>query len=58
MSRRHAVRTALGALALGLLALALLWDWNWLRGPVEWRVEQQTGRRFVIGGDLDVDLGW
>ncbi|MCC2658071.1 MAG: AsmA family protein [Panacagrimonas sp.] len=48
------------ALAIGvaLVALVLLWDWNWFKRPIEKRVEQQTGRRFVIGGDLDVDLGW
>ncbi len=55
--RRHPVRTALCVLLLGLVVLILLWDWNWLRGPVERIVQAQTGRRFDIGGDLDVDLG-
>jgi AsmA family protein len=48
---------ALG-IAVAVVALVLLWDWNWFKGPIEKRVEQQTGRRFEIGGDLDVDLGW
>jgi len=40
-----------------LVALAvLLFDWNMLRGPIEKRVSQATGREFHIYGDLDVDL--
>lgn len=58
MIRRRKLGIGLAGLAVALLALVLLWDWNWLRGPLEARVEQQTGRRFVIGGDLDVDIGW
>lgn len=46
------------AIVLALVALVILWDWNWFKHPIERRVEEQTGRRFVIGGDLDVDLGW
>lgn len=48
---------AFGALTLGVLALVLLWDWNWFKGPIERRVSAQTGREFRIDGDLDVDLG-
>ena len=56
---RHPWRTAFGLLLLALVILVLLWDWNWFKGPIERRVEAQTGRRFDIGGDLDVDhLGW
>lgn len=58
MTRRRKLGVGLGGFAIALITLILLWDWNWFRGPVEARVEQQTGRRFVIGGDLDVDLGW
>lgn len=50
-------RTLLALFLLGVLALILLWDWNWLRGPIERIVHAQTGREFDIGGDLDVDLG-
>lgn len=50
------------AIAVGVLfavvVLILLWDWNWFKRPLEKRVEQQTGRSFRIGGDLDVALGW
>ena len=46
-----------GALAALLAVLAVLFQWNWLRGPVERLVAWQTGRSFDIAGDLDVDLG-
>ena len=55
--RAHPVVTALAVALAALLALILLWDWNWFRGPVERQVEARTGRSFDIGGDLDVDLG-
>lgn len=55
--RRHPLRTALGVLLLGVVVLVLVWDWNWLRGPIERIVRAQTGRSFDIGGDLGVDLG-
>ena len=34
----------------------MLFDWNWLRGPIAKRVAAGTGREFSIG-ELDVDLG-
>jgi hypothetical protein len=46
-----------GVAALTLLVFLLLFDWNWLKGPVQSLVKAQTGRDFVIDGDLDVDLG-
>ena len=54
---RHPWWTALSVFVLAVIVLALLWDWNWFKGPVERRVEAATGREFEIGGDLDVDLG-
>ncbi len=56
--RRHPWLSALGVLVLGLIVLALLWDWNWLKGPIERQVEARTGREFRIRGDLDVEPGW
>ncbi|MDR6839897.1 uncharacterized protein involved in outer membrane biogenesis [Pseudoxanthomonas sacheonensis] len=47
----------LGVLALALVLLVVLFDWNWLKGPVQSLVRAQTGREFRIGGDLNVDLG-
>lgn len=55
--RRHPWWTALAALAVAIVALVLLWDWNWFKGPVERIVAARTGRTLVIGGDLAVDLG-
>ena len=62
--RRFALRplSRTGAIVLGVLAavivvVAILFEWNWLRRPIEWVVEKQTGRRFHIAGNLDVDLG-
>jgi uncharacterized protein involved in outer membrane biogenesis len=48
--------TLLVVIAL-LAALAMAWDWNWFKGPVERRVSAATGREFRIEGPLDVDLG-
>jgi uncharacterized protein involved in outer membrane biogenesis len=55
--RAHVWRIVLLVSALLLAALLLLWDWNWLRGPIERRVTAATGRKFEIAGPLDVDLG-
>lgn len=57
--RRKPSRTIeIAALLLAaLVVLVLLFDWNWLKGPLERVVEARTGRAFRIGGDLDVDLG-
>src|SRR5690554_1044648 len=55
--RAHPWRTAAAIIAVALLALLLLWDWNWFKGPVERIVSARTGRSFDIGGDLHVDLG-
>lgn len=55
MSRMRAI--VLGVAAAVVVVVALLFEWNWLRGPIERVVAWQTGRSFDIGGDLDVDLG-
>lgn len=56
--RRHPWMLALGLLVVAVLVLLLAWDWNWFKGPLERRVEANTGRALEIGGQLDVDLGW
>src|SRR5262245_2513121 len=48
---------AAGASLLGLVALILVFDWNWFKGPIERRVSAATGREFRIEGDLHVRLG-
>lgn len=62
--RRFALRplSRTGAIVIGVLAaiivvIAVLFEWNWLRRPIERIVEWQTGRSFHIAGNLDVDLG-
>ena len=56
LPRRHPVWTLLAALALVLVIFLILFDWNWLRRPVERIVSRSTGREFRIDGDLDVDF--
>jgi uncharacterized protein involved in outer membrane biogenesis len=48
--------TVLAVLAAATVALILLWDWNWFKGPIERAVLARTGRALQIG-NLDVDLG-
>lgn len=55
LSRTSQVLLAIVALlAVGLL----LFQWNWLRHPIERWVTEHTGRALVIAGDLDVKLRW
>jgi len=53
-------RTGIAVAVFGLLvALFILWfDWNLLRGPIERRTYEKTGRQLAIHGDLSVKLGW
>lgn len=46
----------LGILA-ALVVLLLLFDWDWLRGPLNRQISQKTERRFD-SSHLDVKLGW
>lgn len=43
-------------IVLGLLAVLLLFNWNWLRGPLERYVSEKTQREFSISS-LDVEWG-
>jgi uncharacterized protein involved in outer membrane biogenesis len=45
------------AILVGVAVLAIAFDWNWFKGPIERRVSEITGRPFAIRGDLAVDLG-
>lgn len=57
----RAKKITLGILGLCVVALAvfvMVFDWNWLRGPVERYVTEKTGRKLTIGGDITVKLGW
>lgn len=52
----------IGWVLLGLVVLialfVLLFDPNWLRGPIMRQTTEKTGRELVIEGDLDIDWGW
>ncbi|HYD97906.1 MAG TPA: AsmA family protein [Alphaproteobacteria bacterium] len=59
---RRAGRWLLGTVAVlaGLaLVLVAVWDWNWVKGPLEARLSAALGREVRIEGDLDVsNLSW
>ena len=54
--RRRRIFGALAAVAVLLVGVLVLFDWNWLKGPIESQVAARLGRPFQIDGDLDVDL--
>lgn len=57
--RRFALKrwqTVLLAIVAVITVFLLLFDWNWLRGPLERYVSNKTEREFRVS-DLDVDLG-
>ncbi|WP_033479054.1 AsmA family protein [Xanthomonas citri] len=56
VSRHRRWWIGLGIVAALVAIFVLLFDWNWLRGPVERVVSAKTGREFHLG-HLDVDLG-
>lgn len=57
MATRHPGLFAAAVVLAALILLVLVWDWNWVKGPVERAVEARTGRSFEIGGDLHVSPG-
>ena len=59
--RRWPLAAALSLVPIAFAALALFvaqFDWNAARGAIERRFAEKTGRELVIGGNLDVQLGW
>lgn len=44
------------SIVAAVVLLLLVFDWNWLRGPLERYVSNKTEREFRVA-DLDVDLG-
>ena len=53
--RRHLWRNlgiSLGVLAALVIAFMLIFDWNWLKGPIERRVAERTGRTIEIDGNI------
>jgi len=37
---------------------AMIFGWNWLRGPIERITAEKTGRVLAINGELKVKFGW
>jgi AsmA family protein len=57
-ARIRPLPAAVGAgVLIGVAVLAIAFDWNWFKSPVERYVSGATGRPFAIAGDLAVDLG-
>lgn len=54
--RRRRWLIGFGIVAVLVVIFVLLFEWNWLRGPVERVVSAKTGREFHLGY-LDVKLG-
>lgn len=46
------------SLAIASVALIVMTDWRWLRGPVERLASNQAERQLHIDGDFSVQLGW
>ena len=46
------------ALVLLIAIAVLVFDWNWLRGPITRMATEKTGRVLTISGDFKVKLGW
>lgn len=58
MTKTHKRAATVGTIAALIFLLVWAFNWNMLRGMVERRVEQATGRSFHIRGDLEVKLSW
>ncbi|MGJ7489616.1 AsmA family protein [Variovorax sp. ZT4R33] len=56
-TRRHPVLAGVAVVVLLLLLLIALFDWNWVRPPLERYISQKTQRTFRID-DLHVRLGF
>ncbi|MGR4869885.1 AsmA family protein [Variovorax sp. LARHSF232] len=54
--KRHPLLAVLSGLLLLIVLLVLLFDWNWVRPPLERYISQKTQREFRAA-DLDVKLG-
>lgn len=46
----------LAVLAIGIAVLVAVWDWNWLRGPIERLASARLHRPVTITGDLNADI--
>jgi AsmA family protein len=53
--RRGWILGTLGAVVILLISVLVVFDWNWLKGPIESQVSGSLGRPFRINGDLEVE---
>jgi AsmA family protein len=53
--RRGWILGTLGALAILLIGVLIVFDWNWLKGPIERQASGSLGRPFRINGHLEVE---
>lgn len=57
--KRHRWRWAagiFGAVIAAIVVFLLIFDWNWLRGPIGRYASEKSGRTVVLAGDLKVKL--
>ncbi|MCC6533581.1 MAG: AsmA family protein [Burkholderiales bacterium] len=47
-----------GSLVVLIVAFILVFDWNWLKSPIESAIARATGRTFEIGGNIDGQWRW
>lgn len=61
MTRSRLLQWSAALLLVPILLSALfiaVFGWNWLRAPIERMTLSQTGRALVLGGDLELKVGW
>lgn len=62
MSRTLRIFAWIGGIVVGLAMVVtiatLVFPWNWLRGPLDRRLSEATGRSIAVDGPLSVHLGW
>ena len=56
--KKAAVIGAVAAPFLVIALVAIFFEWNWLKGPLESTLSARMGRPVHIDGDLQVDLSW
>ena len=54
--RRRWILLPVAALAVILLVVLALFDWNWLKAPIESAASAALGREVEIAGELEVDF--
>lgn len=52
------IKRVLLAILLPVVVFLAMFDWNWLRGPIEGMAKEKTGRVLSITGELKGSFGW